>query len=394
MIIRNPVKDQVAIVGVGTTPFGRSLPGRTGPNLALEAARNAIRDAGLRAADIDGICASAMGYYGSAGANPAFLQEALGIPETTWEATIPIPFTFPLLNAVNAVFSGACTTALVVHSLYRVGASRSAGNDPFRARTVGAWGGLRGPWPTSDGYAAFAARYMHDYGATREDFGLVAINERQHASRNPHAVMRDPITMDDYLAARLVRAPLGLLDMDVPIDGADAIVVTTAERARDLAKKPVLVHAVTGGRTEHPTVTNTTSLEWNAQQVVARALWAKSDLGLADADLFYAYDGFTVITLNWIENLGWCGKGEAPAFLREHWDKQADIVRINGRIPMNTHGGNLSEGATQGSGHTREAVMQLRGECGDRQVPGDLGTAVLGLGGMYINGSAMVLRTE
>lgn len=393
MIVRNPVKDQVAIVGVGTTPFARSLSERTGPSLALEAARNAILDAGLAAADIDGICSSAMAYYGSAGANPAYLQEALGIPETTWEATIPIPFTFPLMNAVNAVYSGACTTALVVHSLYRIGASRSAGNDPFRARAVPP-AGFRAAGPSTDGYASFASRYMHDYGATKEDFGLVAINDRSHASRNPHAVMRDPMTMDDYLNARLVRWPLGLFDMDVPIDGADAVVVTTAERARDLVEKPVLVHAITGGRTEHPNVTSTSSLEWNAQHVVAKALWAKSDLTLADADLFYAYDGFTVITLNWLENIGWCGRGEAPAFLRQHWDADADVVRIDGRIPMNTHGGNLSEGATQASGHTREAVQQLRGECGDRQVPGDPKVAVMALGGMYINASAMVLRTE
>ena len=230
MVVRNPAKDQVAIVGVGTTQFARTLPGRTGPSLALEASRNAILDAGLTAADIDGIAASAMPLYGSGGAGPIFLQEALGIPETLWHATVAIPFPYPLGAAVNAVFSGACTTALVVHSLFRVGASRSAANDPFRARWTPNMSALRGPTPGSDGYAAFASRYMHDYGAKKEDFGLVAINERSNASRNPHAVMREPISMDDYLNARMVRWPLGLLDMDVPIDGADAVVVTTAER--------------------------------------------------------------------------------------------------------------------------------------------------------------------
>jgi hypothetical protein len=182
--------------------------------------------------------------------------------------------------------------------------------------------------------------------------------------------------------------------MDVPIDGADAVVVTTTERARDLAGKPVLVHAVTGGRTEHPTVVNTDGLDWNAQHVVAKALWEKSDLGLADADLLYCYDGFTVITLNWLENLGWCGPGQAPSFMRDNWDDDAGVLRIAGRVPLNTHGGNLSEGATQGSGHIREAVQQLRGACDDRQVPGDPTVAVLGIGGMYMNASGLVLRTE
>ena len=393
MIVRNPVKDQVAIVGVGTTPFARSLPGRTGPSLALEAARLAILDAGLEAADIDGIAASAMAYYGSAGANPLFLQEALGIPETTWDATVAIPFPYLLSAAVNAVFSGACTTALVVHSLYRVAVSQSAASDPFRARAVPAYVGPR-PWGMgSDGYASFATRYIHDYGATKEDFGLIAINDRSHASHNPHAVMRDPITMDDYLAARIVRWPLGLLDMDLPIDGADAIVVTTGERARELSHKPVYVHAITSGRTEHPNVTNLESLEHNAQHVVLDALWRKSDLALRDFDLFFAYDGFTVITLNWIENAGWCKKGEAGDFLREHWDATAGIARIDGRIPMNTHGGNLSEGATQGAGHVREAVVQLRGDAGERQVEGVPSSALLLLGGMYMNAIGTVLRT-
>jgi acetyl-CoA acetyltransferase len=334
-----------------------------------------------------------MPYYGSGGANPVFLQEALGIPETTWDGTVAVPAPYILGAAVNAVFSGACTTALVVHSLRRVGASRSASADPFRTRAAPGFGGSRNWGPGSDGYASFASRYLHDYGVSKEDFGLVAINERSHASRNPHAAMREPITMADYLDARMVRWPLGLLDMDVPIDGADAFVVTTAERARDLAQKPVYVHAITSGRTEHPTVTGTESLERNAQHVVLDALWQKTDVGLHDYGLYYFYDGFTVITLNWIENAGWCKKGEAGAYLRDHWDAERNIALMEGRVPFNTHGGNLSEGATQGSGHTREAVQQLRGQGGDRQVTGDPSTALLLLGGMYMNAIGAVLRT-
>jgi acetyl-CoA acetyltransferase len=204
--------------------------------------------------------------------------------------------------------------------------------------------------------------------------------------------MRDPITMDDYLEARIVRWPLSLLDMDLPIDGANAIVVTTAERARDLPHEPIHVHAITSGRTEHPNATSLGGLEYNAQHVVLDALWQKSDLGLRDFSLFFAYDGFTVITLNWIENAGRCAKGEAGDFLRQHWDSDAGVVRIDGRIPMNTHGGNLSEGATQGAGHMREAVVQLRGEAGERQVEGSPSSAVLLLGGMYMNAIGTVLR--
>jgi acetyl-CoA acetyltransferase len=323
------------------------------------------------------------------------MAESLGIPKTTWWATIPIPFTFTLTNAVNAVFAGACTTAVVYHSLYRTGRfSGSAGVDPFRARMTPREGGIGEPPHTAtDGYALYAARYMHDYGAKKEYFGLVAINERTNASKNEHAVMRTPITMEDYLNARMIRWPLNLLDMDIAIDGADAVVVTTAERARDLKKKPVYVHAATFGQTEHPNVVNLEGLHHLGHDVVMEALWQKSDLKLKDMDIYFAYDGFTIITLNWLENAGWCQHGEAGLFLEHHWDKQENRVKINGRIPMNTHGGNLSEGATQGSGHVREAVMQLRGEAGSRQVS-NCENALLTIGGMYFNSSGMVLRAD
>jgi acetyl-CoA acetyltransferase len=156
----------------------------------------------------------------------------------------------------------------------------------------------------------------------------------------------------------------------------------------------VYVHAITSGRTEHPTVSGVESLRRNAQHVVLDALWRKSDLKLSDFDLFFAYDGFTVITLNWIENAGWCAPGEAGDFLRQHWNEEESAVWIDGRIPINTHGGNLSEGATQGAGHVREAVVQLRGDAGERQVPGGPANALLLLGGMYMNAIGTVLRTE
>jgi acetyl-CoA acetyltransferase len=383
--------DQVAVVGVGTTPFARVLPGRSAASLALEAARNAVLDAGLTASDIDGICTSGVTRPGSFTPDPGYLQEALGIPVTTWGATVEIPFSFLLMEAVHAVFSGACTAALVVHAVYRPG---RVGHDPLRSPMVSSPPAARPPFAFTDGYASFAARYLHDYGATRSDLGLVALNDRQHATRNGHAVMRQPLTMDDYLAARMIRWPLGLLDMDIPIDGANAVVITTAARARDLPKRAVYVHAIGAGRTEHPNFPNTESLEQLGQQVAVTALRRKSDLWIDEADLLYAYDGYTVIALNWLENLGYCGKGEAGSFLRDCWDPVENVASIRGRVPMNSHGGNLSEGGTQGAGDIREAVRQLRGECGDRQVPGDPKVALLALGGMYMNSSVVVLRTE
>jgi acetyl-CoA acetyltransferase len=389
-----PLMDQVAIVGVGTTPFARVLPGRSAAALAVEAARRAILDAGLTASDIDGICTSGVTRPGSFTPDPGYLQEALGIPVTTWGATVEIPFSFLLMEAVHAVFSGACTAALVVHAVYRSGA---VGDDPFRARLNGVRsssgsGAVPPPFPFTDGYASFAARYLHDYGATRSDLGLVALNDRRHAVGNEHAVMREPLTMDDYLAARMIRWPLGLLDMDVAVDGADALVITRADRARDLPTRSVLIHAIGAGRTEHPNFPNTESLEHLGQQVAIASVRAKSEVWIEEADLLYAYDGYTIIALNWLENLGFCGKGEAGAFLRDCWDPEEQVAKIRGRVPMNSHGGNLSEGGTQGAGDLREAVMQLRGGCGERQVPGQPKVALLAVGGMYMNSSVVVLR--
>jgi acetyl-CoA acetyltransferase len=243
------------------------------------------------------------------------------------------------------------------------------------------------------GYTAWASRYLHEYGASRETFGLVAVNDRSNAARNPAAVLRDPITMDDYLAARMIRWPLCLLDMDVPVDGADAFIVTTAERARDLALPPVLVHACTQGMIARNEEDQTPSLHDHGQHVVVQSLRAKSDLWLDDVDVYFPYDGFSFITVSWIENTGWCAPGEGRAFLEQHWDKASNRILIDGRIPVNPHGGALSEGGTQGSGHVREAIHQLQGRAGERQVEG-AATALVTAGGFFFNAQGCVLRSD
>src|SRR4029450_7900009 len=220
------------------------------------------------------------------------------------------------------------------------------------------------------GYTAWASRYIHEYGATREHFGYVAINGRSNAVHNPRAALRDPITMDDYLGARMIREPMCLLDMDLPVDGAVAFVLTGAARAKDLAKKPVLIHATATGVVAGNEEDQLRGLDCHGQHVVVKSLRAKSDVWLSDVDVFYPYDGFTIITLGWFESTGWCGPGEAGPFIEANWDREANRIMINGRIPVNTHGGSLSEGATRGSGHLYEAVLQLRGEAGELQAPG------------------------
>jgi len=240
-------------------------------------------------------------------------------------------------------------------------------------------------------YAAWASRYIHEYDARREDFGRVALNGRAGALRNPLATMKSPLSMEDYLQARMIREPLCMLDMDVPVDGADAFVLTTVERARELQRDPVVIHAATVGLVGDNDEDQLRSLRRHGQHVVVESLRAKSDIWLPDVDVFFPYDGFSIITLGWIENMGYCKPGGAGRFLEENWDDEAGCVMIDGRVPINPHGGSLSEGATRGSGHLREAVMQLRGDAGERQVA-DARSALIGCGGFFFNSQGAVLR--
>jgi hypothetical protein len=183
------------------------------------------------------------------------------------------------------------------------------------------------------GYTAWASRYLHEYNEQRDLFGYIAVNDRSNAALNPAAVMRHELSMQDYLDARMVRWPLSMLDMDVPIDGADAFIITTTERARDMALKPVMVHACTTGQVDQNEEDQLPSLRRHGQHVVIESLRTKSDFWIDDNDVFLPYDGFTFITISWIENVGWCGLGEARGFIEDHWEKDANRILIHGRIP-------------------------------------------------------------
>jgi acetyl-CoA acetyltransferase len=388
-MVRNPAKDKVAVVGVGSTGFLRDAGGRSSASLAAEASVQAIRDAGLRRDEIDGVVTAA-----EPGAPaPHQLASILGIPDVGHHAR-PAPVAgFAFIDAVNAIFSGSCDAVLVCFSFLRTpGMSRSSAADPFRRQLAAGPPGIPENATMAAAYAAWASRYIHEFHARREDFGHVAINDRTNAARNPLAVMHAPITMEDYLAARMIREPLCLLDMDVPVDGADAFVLTAADRAGRLPHPPVLVHAATTGLVGHNDEDQLPGLRRHGQHVVVERLKQKSDIWLDDIDVYLPYDGFTIITLGWIENAGWCPPGEAGRFLEQHWDKEANRVMIDGRIPINPHGGSLSEGATRGSGHIREAVVQLRGDANDRQVPGAR-AALVTPGGFFFNSQGIVLRT-
>ena len=240
----NTMKDRVAVAGAATTGFVAKNTERTQTSLVAQAAIDVIRACGLKKEDIDGLC----GSWPSTNE----LQSALGLPRLTWSGNPFIPMVDHVATAAAAVHAGLCQTVLVYHGAYRaVWNTGAALKDPFRRIATP---GITDPQPGPDtvaagvGYTAWASRYIHEYGVSREDFGIVAVNGRAGAVRNPHAAARTPMSMADYLGARMVREPLCLYDMDLAVDGADAFIVTSTERARDLPLPPVLINAAVLGQ--------------------------------------------------------------------------------------------------------------------------------------------------
>lgn len=385
---------KVAVVGVGSTQYARDS-GRSRGSLVLEACRLAIEDAGLPCSAIDGLAGNAQQ------AAPHWVQPALGVPALRWWVSGQVPFSLLLSDAAAAVASGLCQFVVVYQSAYRTGflSRDSTRDDPVRAapdpvRTTS------NPFHTKDlyspmgartaQYAGFMRRYMYEYSIGRLPFARLAINSRSNAERNHRAVQRRPLTTDDYMSSRMVRDPMCLFDIDYAVDGADALVLTNSTTARAISERPmVLLDAISYGSAASPHDDLYRNVVDTGQAVAASALWQRTDLAAGDIDLLYLYDGYTIIAMKWIESLGLCGPGEGSQFVEATWSDAERRMLWRGR-PVNSHGGNLSEGASQGAGHIREAVLQLRGEAGSHQATAS-SSALLGIGGLFHNASALTL---
>lgn len=398
---RHPLKDTIAVVGLGSTDYGRDLQ-RSHLSLGIEAAVKAIRDSGLDKQEIDGICGSGMTPLAQGGAGFLSLQGALGIERCTWGINSWLGSAF--VHAAAAVAAGLCDAVLVVQTYLREpGMSRSANADPFR-RALSKFADVGGDIGGSDfakrwvhsgePYAAWMKRYMHDYGTNKDAFAYMAVNNRSHGSRNPAAVMQQPITLEDYHASRTIWDPMQIYDMDVPVDCAEAHVITTAERARDLPNKPVYIHAMSlGGTRCGEFYENTLSWTENAHWVAAQGLWDRSDLRLPNVDIFFPYDGYTIDAIGCVEAVGYCKPGEAGDFLKSNWDPVRNILLLNGKTPVTTHGGGLALGRAGGANFYSEAVRQLRGTEASRQVDGAK-SALINIGSFFHDPSAVMLRTD
>ena len=380
--------------GVGQSQIGRRLL-RTDLDLTCEAALAAIADAGLTTRDIDGLAcypgpmgAAAPGF---AGPGTPDVQDALGL-QLGWHGSGgegPAQIA-PVMLAALAVAAGLCRHALVYRTVTEATAAASTGRLGIGAgsRSVSGfaqWVIPFGAMSAANWLALHAVRHMHEYGTRREHLGEIALTARAHAALNPAAVYREPLTMDDYLGARMVTWPFGLYDCDVPVDGSTAVVVSAADAARDLPHPAVRINAVGSAIRGRPVWDQWEDLTTMAARDAAAQLWARTDLKPADVDTIQLYDGFSWLTLAWIEALGFCQRGEGGPFV------EGGRVRLGGALPLNTWGGQLSGGRLHGFGFLAEAIRQLRGQCGARQVK-ECEVAVVAAGGGPIAGCLLLTR--
>ncbi|OSC39945.1 3-ketoacyl-CoA thiolase [Mycobacterium decipiens] len=391
MLTTEKFEDKVALTGIGMSEIGRRL--MVAPlSLTVRACEAAIIDAGLTFADIDGLSTypggGNLGGFGEGGITA--LEAALGIRPTWHNGGIE---TFgpggSVIAAMLAVAGGLARHVLCFRTLWEATYSELAkqGRIAQPGGRTASWQYPFGATSAAHTLAINAQRHFHRYGTTKETLGWIALNQRANAELNPTAVYRSPMTMDDYLNVRPITTPFGLYDCDVPCDGAIAVIVSAVDAARDLAKPPVLVEAVGTQIIER--------IDWDQStlthepQVLGQAahVWTRTSLRPVDVDVAELYDGFTMNCLSWIEALGFCGIGEAKEFL----DGGKNIAR-DGLLPLNTHGGQLSHGRTHGMGLLHEAVSQLRGEAGARQVA-DAHVGVVSSGGLTPSG-VLVLRAD
>jgi acetyl-CoA acetyltransferase len=386
-------EQRAVISGVGQSAISRQLD-RSGFQLTLDAVTAAVADAGLSVDDIDGLAMFPGGgkadLPGYANGNLYEIQDALGIT-TTWRQGQVEGMSLPFYGPAQAVATGQARHVVVWRTVKEGSAARNAGGRPAYGSVHPA---AEGPlaWLLPVGalspvcqVAPYAMRYLHEFGVSREQLAWIPITQRAHAARNPDAVYRAPLTLDEYLGARMISSPICLYDCDVPVDGSTAFVVSARDTAADL-RAPVRIAAMAGVIDDRPSWE-----QWRdfgrVGYATAAAMWNRTDLRQADVDVAQLYDGFTIEAVWWLEAMGFCGRGEAGAFV-----DGGKRISLDGELPLNTWGGQLSGGRLHaGFGHTAEAIRQLRGEAGERQVAAAEVALVTNVGGIEA-GAAILTR--
>lgn len=353
------LRNKVAVVGVGTTAFGR-LPGNDAYDLGVMALKAALADCGMDYGDIDGLIVSRIPDYQRfgqlMGLDP---RVALVTPGQGRMSGASIAM------ASSLILSGQATTVALVYGNNGRSAGAAYGGE---GDTYG--GGGVGPWfpygMTSPGaaHAVMFQRHMHLYGTRSEQLAAISVAFRNHAVRNPAAVMRTPITVEDHQNSRFIAEPLHLFDYCLINDGGVALILTAADRAADWARPPVYIRGFAQAAQLRNSALPSPDFWYEPMQDIARRIYPMADVTQDDLDALMIYDNFTPTVLFTLEGFGFCARGESGDFVA------SGALELGGRFPSNTDGGHLSNSYMQGWGLNVEAVRQLRGECGERQVEG------------------------
>jgi len=372
-----------ALVGAAESDLG-AVPGRTAAELAVQASLAALDDAGLSLADVDGLFTANLSRF-----SVTQLAEQLAIEPAVLDCTMTggSSFEMHVAHAVSAIQAGLCEVALIAYgSVQRSRRARTLQGFSENGTSAALYENCYAPLFPLSFYALVAQRYLHETGASGEDLARVAVAARQWAALNPKAFRREPLTLDEVMGSPVVSSPLRGMDCCLVTDGGGAVVVTSAARARSLAKPPVWVMGH-GEATTHDAMSQAPNLLHHGSAQSSQRAYAMAGLKPADIDVVQIYDAFTINVLVGLENLGFCGFGEARHFIAEHG------IAPGGRFPLNTSGGGLSycHPGMFGVFLLIEAVRQLRGECGERQVGGARTALCHGTGGVFSSHATVLL---
>lgn len=381
------LRDKYAIAGIGYTDF-TSNSGTTVLNLALQACRNAVLDAGMDRDEVDGVVSF---NFGDSVPSIA-VATGLGLPAARYAVEFSSGGNAANLivqTAAAAIEAGLAENVLCFRAMNGRSGFRLGGGRDLNSRGVTQYTAPFGWITYPQAMAMWCRRHMIKYGTTSEQLGNIAVSFRRNAALNERAMMRAPITLADHQASRMIVEPFHLLDICLESDGACAVLVTSAERARDLRHKPVYIMGAAYGGGPNQGDDLFDAIRWpdhahNYAKYIAGDLWRSAGVGPKDVDVAEIYDCFTYSVIMQLEGLGFCKEGEGGAFV------QNGRIDRDGELPLNTHGGLLSEAYIHGFNHVVEAVEQLRGDAGSRQVA-DAEVALTTAGAMTC-GSALVLR--
>jgi acetyl-CoA acetyltransferase len=401
MDVNDIIERRACISGVGQSEVGRRLF-RDPLELTLDGCLAAIAHAGLTTEDIDGLSTypGPMGMpAGFSGAGAYEVMDALRLKCGWYNSGLETSGQLgSVINACLAVASGLATHVLCFRSVYEGTAQGEKG----RSSVMPGGGGGGGTFKAS-GYtehhlpfsapsaaiwiAMFAQRHFYQYGTTREQLAWIALNARRNAELNPKAIYRDPMTLDDYMSVRMISTPFCLYDCDVPCDGATAVIVSRRDRAKDMPNTPLRVEAVGTRIDGRPSWDQFEDLSTMANRAAGKQIWERTELKPSDVQMAQLYDGFSWITMSWLEALGLCGIGESGPFI----EGGRNIAR-DGRLPLNTHGGQLSSGRLHGYGFLHEGATQMWGQAGERQIATPPEVGVIAAGGGNTCGCMLLVR--